>query len=98
MRISKEAQQAIRFFAESLISGDFGPDDSRDGRSRLFLKDCHVVGQAMAIFLHHLKLDDGGRVVNHDEAEQRVQQYILWQIDPRDVPDPPFEDDELGIM
>lgn len=98
MKISMDVQQAIRFFAESLISGDFGADDSRDGRSDLFLKDCGVVDQAMAIFLYHLDLDDEGRVLNHDEAEQRVRQYIRWQIDPRESPDPPFQDDELGIM
>ena len=98
MRLSTEAQQAIRFFVESLISGDFGPDDSRDGRAALFLNNCHVVGQAMAIFLFHLKLDDTGRALNHDEAERRVIQFIRWQMDPGESPDPPFEDDELGIM
>jgi hypothetical protein len=31
------------------VSLYLGPDDSRDGRSSLFLKDPSVVGQAMAI-------------------------------------------------
>lgn len=96
VKLGIDAQRAIRFFAETLIAGDLGPDDSRDGRSRLFLKEPGVVGQAMAVFLHHLELAEDGRVLNHDEAEQRVQQYIQWQTCPAELPDPPFEDEELG--
>ena len=33
MKIGLDAQVAIRSFAQSLIAGDLGPDDSRDGRS-----------------------------------------------------------------
>ena len=68
MRVSRQndnrrnAQIAIRSFAQSLIAGDLGPDDSRDGRSQLFLKDPGVVGQAMAVFLYRLELDDTMRV------------------------------------
>ena len=70
MKIGIDAQVAIRSFAQSLIAGDFGPDDSRDGRSQFFLKEPSVVGQAMAIFLYRLELDSAGRVLNPDEAEE----------------------------
>ena len=80
MKISVDAQIAIRSFAQSLIAGDFGPDDSRDGRSEFFLKYPSTVGQAMAVFLYRLELDQAGRVLNHDEAEDRVHQYILWNV------------------
>lgn len=52
----------------------------------------------MAIFLHRLELAEDGRVLNHDEAEERVRQYIQWQTCPAELPDPPFGDEELGIM
>jgi hypothetical protein len=98
MKIGIDAQIAIRSFAQSLIAGDFGPDDSRDGRSQFFLKDPSVVGQAMAIFLYRLELDPAGRVLNHDEAENRVHHFIRWKSYPEEKPDIPFGDDELGVM
>ena len=98
MKISVDAQIAIRSFAQSLITGDFGPDDSRDSRSQFFLKEPSIVGQAMAVFLYRLELDQVGRVLNHDEAEDRVYQYIQWKCFPEEDPIVPFSDDELGIM
>jgi hypothetical protein len=98
MKISVDAQIAIRSFAQSLIAGDFGPDDSRDGRSEFFLKYPSIVGQAMAVFLYRLELDQVGQVLNHDEAEDRVYQYIQWKRFPEEEPIVPFSDDELGIM
>ena len=98
MKIGIGAQVAIRSFAQSLIAGDLGPDDSCDGRSRLFLKNPGVVGQAMAIFLYRLEIDEKGRVLNHDDAEQRVRQFIRWKLYPDELPDPPFEEEELGIL
>jgi hypothetical protein len=98
MRIDIDAQIAIRSFAQSLIAGDLGPGDSCDSRSKLFLKDPGVIGQAMAIFLYRLELDDTGRVLNHDDAEQRVRQFIRWNMYPDELPDPPFEEEELGIL
>jgi hypothetical protein len=59
MKISIDAQIAIRSFAQSLIAGDFGPDDSRYSRSQFFLKNPNIVGQAMAVFLYRLELDQG---------------------------------------
>ena len=97
MKLSSQSRDAIAWFAQSLIAGDLGPDDSRDGRSALFLKDPSIVGQAMAIFVYGLELDDSGRVLNHDEAEHRVRQFIRWRMYPDELPDPPFEDEELGI-
>ena len=76
MKLSIDSQRAIQFFAQTLIAGDLGPDDSRDGRSAFFLKEPSIVGQSMAVFLHHLELAEDGRVLNHDEAEARVRQYI----------------------
>jgi hypothetical protein len=98
MKISIDAQIAIRSFSQSLIAGDFGPDDSRDGRSQFFLKDPSIVGQAVSVFLYRLELDQDGRVLNHDEAEDRVHQFIRWTSCPAEEPDPPFSDDELGVM
>jgi hypothetical protein len=97
MRIGINAQVAIRSFAQSLIAGDLGPDDSRDGRSQLFLKDPGVVGKAMAIFLYRLEIDETGRILNYDDAEQRVRQFIRWELYPDELPDPPFAEEELGI-
>ena len=98
VKLGIDVQRAVRFFAETLIAGDLGPDESRDGRSQLFLREPGVVGQAMAICLHRLELAEDGRVLNHDEAEKRVRRFIQWQTCPAELPDPPFEDEELGIM
>ena len=98
MKIGINSQIAIRSFAQSLIAGDLGPDDSRDSRSQLFLTNPCVVGQAMAIFLYRLELDETGRVLNHDDAEQRVRQFIRWNTYPDELPDPPFEEEELGVL
>jgi hypothetical protein len=98
MKIFVDVQNAVCSFAQSLIAGDFGPDDSRDGRSQFFLKDPSIVGQAMAVFLYRLELDQAGRVLNHDEAEDRVHQFIRWKSYPEEEPDVPFGDDELGVM
>ncbi len=97
MRLDSQVRDAIAWFAQSLIAGDLGPDDSRDGRSALSLKDPSVVGQAMAVFLYRLEIDDSGRVLNHDEAENRVRQFVRWEQYPNELPEPPFEDEELGI-
>ena len=98
MKIGISAQVAIRSFAQSLIAGDLGPDDSRDGRSQLFLKHPGVVEQTMAIFLYRLEIDETGRILNYDDAEQRVRQFIQWKLHPDELPDPPFEEEELGIL
>jgi hypothetical protein len=98
MKISIDAQIAIRSFAQSLIAGDFGPDDSSYSRSQFFFKNPSFVGQAMAVFLYRLESDQAGRVLNHDEAEDRVYQYIQWKRFPEEEPIVPFGDDELGIM
>ncbi len=97
MKLNRNVRDAISWFAQSLITGDLGPDDSRDGRAQFFLKHPSIVGQAMAIFLYKLDVDSSGRVLNHDEAEQRVRQFIRWRMYPDELPEPPFEDVELGI-
>ena len=97
MKLSSRTRDAIAWFAQSLIAGDLGPDDSRDGRSAMFLRDQSIVGQAMAVFLYRLEIDETGDVVNHDEAEQRVQQFIRWEMYPDELPEPPFENEELGV-
>lgn len=48
--VSRDVSQAVSFFVNSLIAGDFGPDDSRDGRSDAFLKDPHTVARATELF------------------------------------------------
>jgi hypothetical protein len=37
-------------------------------------------------------------VLNHEEGEDRVRQYIQWKRFPEEEPIMPFSDDELGIM
>ena len=96
MQIGQSVRDAISFFTLSLIAGDLGPDDSRDGRAQLFLKDPSIASQAMSVFLHCLQTDEAGDVANHDEAEERVRQYIEWKAF-NERPKTPFTDDELGI-
>lgn len=78
-----------------MIAGHLGPDDSRYSRELLFLKDSGTVYQAMSIFLHHLQVNDEEVVTNHDEAEQRVIEFIRWKHDAV-PPQVPFSDEELG--
>jgi hypothetical protein len=94
MSLNRSVRDAISWFAQFLIAGDLGPDDSRDGRAKLFLSNPSIVGQAMAISLYRLEFDG---VLNHDEAEQRARQFIRWKTFPGELPDPPFEEEELGI-
>jgi hypothetical protein len=96
MKLSNDLRNAISWFAHSLIAGDLGPDDSRYSRDQLFLKHPGVVGQAMATFLYRLEMDDNGMVLNHDEARERVRQFIEWK-NYGDEPDVPFGKEELGI-
>jgi hypothetical protein len=96
MKLGIDIRNAISWFSQSLIAGDLGPDDSRYSRDDLFLKHPSVVGQAMAIFLYRLEIDDDGMVLNHDEAEQRVRQFIEWRNYGGDEPIPPFSKEELG--
>ena len=57
MTLSSQTRDAITWFAQSLIAGDLGPDDSRDGRGVMFLRDPSIVGEAMAVFLYRLEID-----------------------------------------
>jgi hypothetical protein len=96
MKLGIDVRNAISWFAHALIAGNLGPDDSRYSRDQLFLKHPGIVGQAMAIFLYRLEMDEDGRVLNQEEAEERVRQYIEWKHDGVE-PDPPFGHEELGI-
>jgi hypothetical protein len=96
MKLGIDVQNAISWFAHALIAGKLGPDDSRYSRDQLFLKHPGIVGQAMAIFLYRLEMDEDGRVLNHEEAEDRVRQYIEWK-EFGVKPEPPFGNEELGI-
>ena len=97
MKLGIDARNAIQRFAFSLIAGHLGPDDSRYSRDQLFLREPGIVGQAMAIFLYWLEMDEDGQVLNHEEAEQRVRQFIRWKGDSPEWPEQPFSDEELGI-
>lgn len=97
MKLGIHVRNAISWFAHSLIAGNLGPDDSRYSRDQLFLKHPGVVAQAMAIFLYRLEMDEDGRVLNHDEAEERVRQFIEWREYGGRQPEPPFNKEELGI-
>ena len=96
MKLGIDVRNAISWFAHSLIAGDLGPDDSRYSRDQLFLKHPGVVGQAMAIFLYRLEIGDDGMVLNHDQARERVRQYVEWK-NWGGEPEPPFDNGELGI-
>ena len=52
----------------------------------------------MAIFLYRLEMGDDGQVLNHDEAAERVRQFIEWKYFGGDEPAPPFGKEELGIQ
>ena len=51
----------------------------------------------MAIFLYRLEFDEVDGVLNHDEVEQRVRQFIRWKTYPEQLPELLFEGEELGI-
>ncbi len=96
MKLPTNVRNSISWFAHSLIAGDLGPDDSRYSRDQLFLKHPGIVGQAMAIFLYRLEIGDDGSVLNHDEARERVRQYVEWK-NYGTQPETPFGKEELGI-
>ena len=75
-RVGQTLIDAVNYFTHQAISGDFGPDDSRDGRSSAFLKHSHVIPRAVSIFLENLLIDGDGKILNHDEAEERGAEYI----------------------
>lgn len=79
--VDRGVSQAVNFFLASLISGDFGPDDSRDGRSSAFLKDPNIVARTTEIFIERLRTNHQGEVMNHDEAEAHAIDYLrdyIW--------------------
>lgn len=79
--VDRSVSQAVNFFLASLISGDFGPDDSHDGRSSAFLKDPNVVARTTEIFIERLRTNLHGEVINHDEAEAHAIDYLrddIW--------------------
>ena len=80
MTFNSHTRHIISWFAQSLIAGDLGPDDSRDGRAQLFLNDPSIVGQAMEIFLYWLELDDKGDFLDSDKAEHRVAGLFIAQL------------------
>jgi hypothetical protein len=51
----------------------------------------------MIVSLNGLEVDETGRAVNHDEAEDRVRQFIGWKTHPDELPEAPFDKEELGI-
>ncbi len=97
MKLSRQIQNVVSWFAQSLIAGNLGPDDSHYSRDQSFLKHPHIVGQAIAIFLYRLEVNDSGRVLNHEEAEERVRAFIRWKMAPEEMPEPQFNYEELGI-
>lgn len=75
-RVNRALIDAVNYFTQQAIGGEFGPNDSRDGRSSAFLKHNHVIPLAVSIFLENLLIDDEGNILNHDEAEERGAEYI----------------------
>jgi len=78
--VGRSVSQAVNFFLASLISGDFGPDDSRDGRSSAFLKDPNVVARTTEIFIERLRTNLQGEVIIHDDAEAHAVDYLRDRI------------------
>lgn len=78
--VDRSVSQAVNFFLHSLIAGDFGPDDSRDGRSSAFLKDPNVVARTTEIFIERLRTNLQGEVINHDDAESHAIDYLRDRI------------------
>ena len=95
MQLGDGVRDAICFFTHSLIGGELGPDDSRYSGELLFLKHPSFVYQAMSIYLFYLEVDESGRVLNHDQAEERVREFILWKHE-LVPPQVAFTDEELG--
>ncbi|MFO0867983.1 MAG: hypothetical protein U0935_03470 [Pirellulales bacterium] len=75
-RVTASVCQAVNWFTHAAISGSFGPDDSQDARSDIFLKEPSVIARAVEIFLENLRVDEYGIVANHEEAEQRAAEFI----------------------
>lgn len=75
-RMSASVCRAVCWFTQAAISGNFGPDDSRDGRSAAFLKHPWVIARAVEIFMENLLVDKEGVVLNHEIAEQRAAEFI----------------------
>ncbi len=73
---SPQVCRAANWFTHAVLSGEFGPDDSRDGRSAVFLKDTSIVSRAVEIFLSHLRVDAAGQVLNHEEAERAATEHL----------------------
>lgn len=75
-RMSAGVCRAVCWFTDAAISGDFGPDDSRDGRSAAFLKHPWVIARAVEIFMENLLVDKDGVVLNPEVAQQRAADFI----------------------
>ena len=73
---SPQVCRAANWFTHAVLAGEFGPDDSRDGRSAVFLKDTSIVSRAVEIFLSHLRVDAAGQVLNHEEAERAATEHL----------------------
>lgn len=75
-RMTASVCRAVCWFTQAAISGNFGPDDSRAGRSAAFLKHPWVIARAVEIFMENLLVDKDGVVLNHEIAEQRAAEFI----------------------
>ncbi len=74
--VSRGVSRAVSLFLHSLIAGEFGLDDSRDGRSAAFLKYPDVVARCTEVFIEWLLTDRNGKVSNHEETEQHAVDYL----------------------
>lgn len=75
-RLSASVCRAVCWFTQAAIRGNFGPDDSRYGRSAVFLEHPWVMARAVEIFMENLLVDKDGVVLNHEIAEQRAAEFI----------------------
>jgi hypothetical protein len=75
-RVSASVCQAVNWITHAAISGDFGPHESRDARSAIFLKGPWVIARSVEIFMENLIVDEHGMVLNHEVAEQRAAEFI----------------------
>jgi hypothetical protein len=98
MKISADLRGHLRIFAYCLVNRTLDLEilpQSID-YSAIF-EEPSAMEQAIAIWTNVISLDESGRVVNCEAANQRVAQYIRSYIDPGYEVLPPFADWELEL-
>ncbi|MFD4402486.1 hypothetical protein ACFWPH_06935 [Nocardia sp. NPDC058499] len=87
-----DVRAAIRFFAFYIANGtvDLELLDGIDYKPQLMASGS-ALEMVFAIFTNVLRIDEAGKVVNEDEAQERAAQWIRAYCDREYRVDPPFE-------